>query len=353
MSLTKRKNRWYYSIYFNGQRYRGACRTSKEQAAKRVESLVLAKLLEDGRAPGSKKILTLSDFSTRFFTWLDALPADRPPKEPTKKYYRMGWKLLERTSMAGRRLDHITQDHIASLVVGRSPANTNNALRTLRRMLKKACEWDMIRLVPIVKLVEEHGREELIEPWMEAKLLAVTEIARTPTSKHAPKSINYGWQPFRDVLLIMLDTGMRPAEVFRLRWEHVKWERELIFVPRSKSRKSKRFVGITERVRAALLARKTDANEGWVFPSDRAESGHSETVQKQFERAKRMAGLPESVVLYCARHRFSTDAMEGTGNLMAVMDVMGHEKFDTTRLYNHPGTKQIRDAIERRNQLVQ
>jgi hypothetical protein len=24
-----------------------------------------------------------------------------------------------------------------------------------------------------------------------------------------------------------------------------------------------------------------------------------------------------------------------------------------TRLYNHPGTKQIRDAIERRNQLVQ
>jgi len=45
--------------------------------------------------------------------------------------------------------------------------------------------------------------------------------------------------------------------------------------------------------------------------------------------------------------------MEGTGNLMAVMDVMGHEKFDTTRLYNHPGTKQIRDAIERRNQLVQ
>jgi site-specific recombinase XerC len=45
--------------------------------------------------------------------------------------------------------------------------------------------------------------------------------------------------------------------------------------------------------------------------------------------------------------------MEGTGNLMAVMDVMGHEKIDTTRLYNHPGTKQIRDAIERRNQLVQ
>lgn len=94
-------------------------------------------------------------------------------------------------------------------------------------------------------------------------------------------------------------------------------------------------------------------NEGWVFPSARAKSGHLETVQKQFERAKRMAGLPEPIVLYSARHRFSTDAMEGTGNLMAVMDAMGHEKIDTTRLYNPPGTKQIRDAIKRRNQLVQ
>ena len=133
----------------------------------------------------------------------------------------------------------------------------------------------------------------------------------------------------------------------------MKWERDVIFIPRSKSRKSKRNVGITERVKATLLSRKTVANEGWVFPSSRAASGHIETVQKQFDCAKRMAGLPESIVLYCARHRFSTDAMEGTGNLMAVMDAMGHSKMDVTRLYQHPGTKQIRDSIEKRNQMLQ
>src|SRR6185312_4878830 len=131
----------------------------------------------------------------------------------TRRYYQTGWKLLQNTSMAGRRLDQISHDHIASLAVGSSPANTNNALRTLRRMLKKAHEWELIRSVPRVKLIEEHGREELLEPWMEVKLLAVTNIVRSPTSKHAPKSINYGWQPFRDVLLLMLDTGMRPGEV--------------------------------------------------------------------------------------------------------------------------------------------
>src|SRR5881392_2903827 len=71
------------------------------------------------------------------------------------------------------RSDLITADHALS-IEGSSAANTNNALRTLRRMLKKAHEWQLLSTVPIVKLVEEQGREELIEPWMEQRLLAVT-----------------------------------------------------------------------------------------------------------------------------------------------------------------------------------
>ncbi len=80
VSLTKRGNVWHFAFRWNGKRYRAGCKTSKEQEAKKVESLVLARLLEDGRAPGNKKIPRLADFSNRFFNWLEALPADRPPK---------------------------------------------------------------------------------------------------------------------------------------------------------------------------------------------------------------------------------------------------------------------------------
>jgi integrase len=318
--------------------------------AKKVESLVLAQLLEHNRPPGSQKIPTLAEFTKRFFEWLDSLPTDRPPKQGTRRYYHVGWKLLERTTMAGRRLDHIERHHVAALAVGRSPANTNNALRTLRRMLKQAQEWRLIHTVPKIQLVEEQGREMMLEPWMEANLLAVTQVERTSDKKHAPKSANYGWQPLRDILLIMLDTGMRPAEVFRMEWEQVHWDRGSIFVPRSKSRKSKRYVPLSDRVRAALQVRSTDSR--FVFPSDRSRSGHIETVQKQFARAKELAGLPDPVVLYCARHRFSTDALEGTGNLMAVMNVMGHSRSDVTRIYQHPDLAQIGAAINKRNQAV-
>ena len=41
-----------------------------------------------------------------------------------------------------------------------------------------------------------------------------------------------------------------------------------------------------------------------------------------------------------------------TGNLLAVMDAMGHQSVDTTRIYNHSNVTLIREAIERSNQQL-
>ena len=157
MSLFKRGNTWHFVLRWNGQRYRGSCKTSRRTEAKKVEALVLARLLEDGRLPWNRKVPILADFSNRFFTWLESLPADRPPKPPTRRYYQVGWQLLESTSIARMKLDHITADH-ALTIEGSSAANTNNALRTLRRMLKKAQEWQLLSTVPIVRNNSPHHR---------------------------------------------------------------------------------------------------------------------------------------------------------------------------------------------------
>jgi integrase len=352
VSLIKRGNIWHFAFMYNGRRYRGSCKTSNQRTAEKIEAIMLARVMEDGKLPGSTRVPTLADFSERFLAWLTALPTDRSPKPPTRKYYRVGWQLLESTKLISMRLDQITTDDVLAVEVGSSPANTNNALRTIRRMLKKAQEWGLITTTPVIKLVEEHGREQLIEPWMEQNLLTVTAGQRlTPQGRES----RVGWEPFRTILLIMLDSGLRPGEIYRMRWENIHWVQGLIFNPRGKSRKSKRYVPLTERMKAALLARKSGCNEGWVFPSKRAASGHisDREVSKQWLEAKRLAGIPESVVLYCARHRFATDAMQATGNIMAVMDAMGHERVDTLRIYSHPELAQIREAMNKRNEAMQ
>src|SRR5262249_35678364 len=133
MSLNRRGDQWHYSLYWNDRRYRGSCRTSKIAEAKKVESLVLARLNEDGRLPGSKKIPTLSEFSGRFLNWLDLLPPDRPPKQPTRNYYEVGCKLLQRTSMAGMRVERITSEAIEHLFGESPPRTKQNTPRALRR----------------------------------------------------------------------------------------------------------------------------------------------------------------------------------------------------------------------------
>ena len=51
MSLFKRGNTRHFAFRWNGRRYRGSCKTSRQAEAKKVEALVLARLLEDGRLP--------------------------------------------------------------------------------------------------------------------------------------------------------------------------------------------------------------------------------------------------------------------------------------------------------------
>ena len=108
-------------------------------------------------------------------------------------------------------------------------------------MLKKAQAWELLSAVPVIKLMEEQGGEQLIEPWMKQGLLVATAGLRLTAKGRKSRA---GWEPFRTVLLIMLDSGLRPGEIFRMRWENIHWDNGL-FNPRGKSRKSRRYVPLT------------------------------------------------------------------------------------------------------------
>jgi len=72
-------------------------------------------------------------------------------------------------------------------------------------------------------------------------------------------------------------------------------------------------------------------------------------VGRQFRQARRSAGSPDSVVLYCARHTFGTAAYEATGNLAVIMKVMGHSDLRAAMRYQHPALDSVREAIDQRN----
>jgi integrase len=59
----------------------------------------------------------------------------------------------------------------------------------------------------------------------------------------------------------MLDTGMRPDEVFRMRVENIDFKQKAIFNPFGKTKAARRTIPMTDDVLSPLMARVKEARE--------------------------------------------------------------------------------------------
>ena len=171
MALHRRGGIYHYHFWVDGKRYRGSTKKRNEAAARRVESLLIAQAQEKGDVLLRRRSPVLRDFKTRFFEWVQG---NIKLQQKTKDYYTNGWRLLEGTVVAEMRLSAITRDDADRLTFPGGPGNHNNALRTLRRtlrrMLGKAEEWNVIKAAPKIKLMQEQARQPVIDAHIEAKL---------------------------------------------------------------------------------------------------------------------------------------------------------------------------------------
>ena len=345
MALYKRGRFWHYEFQVNGNRFRGSTKQTIQTRARQVEVRKMQEAQETGYSPVPRKPPILRDFAAAMLKRFDNSSLD----PDTKRYYRNGWCRLKAPPLAGMRLDWITSEAVDALQLDGSPSWQNQALRTLSVILGKGVAYHYLYRKPMIKLRKETRRETILDDDAEALLLQVVG------------------QPLRDVLILVRDMGFRPDEVFRMRWEHVHWEKRLYFNPYGKSRKARRWIPMSERAIDALKNEtaasptrdhsyaESHGGTGAIrmgVPVEEGQSGHLTTVAKQFREARRLVGLPDSLKLYGARHAFATYTVEATGNVFAVADAMGHEDLKTTRIYQHPGLGAIRDAIDQRNRRV-
>lgn len=350
MSLFKRKKNgkeietWYYLFYINGKRYYGSTKTKNLKEAGRIEARKRV-AAERGESLTSHKPPMLRDFATKFLEFIEQSRLEKG----SKTNYKQGWKLLKHSKLAGMRLDHITRDDCDTTrfyvfpkrlkncteeaVPYESPYSTNCAIRTLSRMLHKAKDWQLIREVPKLKLVEAPPRTAMFTPEIEMQLLGACP------------------QPLHDAVLVVLDTGMRNgSEVLSMRWEYVNFAGCYYHNPKGKSERARRVVPLSERVTEALRARNPQL-QGWVFASDKSRSGHVELrkLQIRFRKICRKLGIPDELKIYCGRHTFGTTTMNKTGDPALVMKTMGHADLRSTLPYLHPKVGIIKAVIDQRN----
>jgi integrase len=294
------------------------------------------------RALWNKKCLPVPTFGQfcreRIEPWARAQFEQTSPK--TWLWYRTGLRsLYDYEPLANAKLDEITTERIADFAAyrqthsrrsskkkrhGLQVTSVNSSLQVFRRVLRLAVDSGIIPSAPKVKLLRGANHRE--------RVIGTDEEIRC---------LNAAVEPLSSIATVLIDSGLRPEECFRLRWESISFAAGrygTMFNPFGKTKAARRVVPMTARVRNLLEARWVGAGkpmEGWVWPAETA-SGHAEpsTIKKQHRNALRLCAV-RAFVLYSLRHTFLTRLGESGCDVFTLARIAGHSNIQMALRYVH------------------
>ncbi len=353
MSLYKRGRVYWYKFMWQGKLIRESTKQGNDKVARNMESAHRTSLAKGEVGLREKKpsptLVTFID--SRFEPWARATFEKSSPKT-WLDWYRVGLRAIKAYQpLANLKLDEITSERIAGFgahrqIENRQVSTINSSLRVLRRVLRLAVEWGALETMPTVKLLPgERHRERVVSQDEEARYLA-----------SAP-------EPVGSMAAVLVDTGLRPEECFRLCWEAITWlngRYGTLLVTHGKTAAARRVLPMTPRVRKILEARWENARkpvEGWVWPAP-TRSGHVESCSLKKQHAKTFKTVSEQAdknnlkpvrpfVLYSLRHTFLTRLGESGCDVWTLARIAGHSSISISSRYVHPSEDAVLDAMSR------
>ena len=206
-----------------------------------------------------------------------------------------------------------------------SEASVAKEVQTLKAMLTKAVEWQLIKFSPIQMVSPPRIRTSRPIHWYSMEELQ-TLYSQSPAGH---KNI---WQ-------LMANTGMRRGEALNLKIEHDKGESIIIestAEARTKSRKW-RELPLSENAREALDTLIEDSRTEWVLPV---------MIPNSLTRAFRQDKGHLAGSLHSLRHTFGSHlAVKGTP-VRVLQELMGHSSIKTTEKYLHVAQNHLTRAID-------
>lgn len=351
MAIFKRGRIYWYHFLFNGAHIQESTKQGNPRVARQMEAAHRTALAKGEVGIREKKpVSSLAEFiSQRFEPWAKAQFEHSSPKTWIG-WYRTNLRVLGGYGpLADKQLDQITGEDAAGFAAhrqgeGLQVSSINSSLRVLRRLLRLAVEWGAIPSAPKVKLLRgERHRERVITPAEEARYLAAAS------------------EPLASIAGVLVDSGMRPEECFRLRWEAITWvngRHGSLLVTHGKTAAARRMLPMTPRVRVILENRwKAAGNpeDGWVWAAPTA-SGHVEPSTFKKQHAQTFKTLAEQAatnnekpvrpfVLYTLRHTFLTRLGESGCNVWTLARIAGHSSIAMSARYVHPSEDAVLNAM--------
>jgi integrase/recombinase XerD len=152
----------------------------------------------------------------------------------------------------------------------------------------------------------------------------------------------------RTLLMVLYGTGMRRAEVARLKISEIDSQRMVLHVVNGKGGKDRDLPlspALLETLRAHWRWLKPRT---WLFPSrmhrDSEQPITDKIVWRACTEAAKRAGLRKRVTPHLIRHSWATHLLEAGTDLRSIQLLLGHEDLEVTARYLHLSQKRLQQV---------
>ena len=152
----------------------------------------------------------------------------------------------------------------------------------------------------------------------------------------------------RTLLMVLYGTGLRRAEIARLKIADIDSQRMIIHVVNGKGGKDRDLPlspMLLETLRAYWRWLKPRT---WLFPSrmhrDLEQPITDKTVWRACTEAAKQSGMQKKVTPHLVRHSWATHLLEGGTDLRTIQLLLGHEDLETTARYLHLSQQHLRQV---------
>ena len=167
------------------------------------------------------------------------------------------------------------------------------------------------------------GRDRVLTREEESRLIACMR----PEGNRNPLTL--------PVVIFAIETAMRRGEILALRWDQVNLERRTAYLLLTKNGQS-RTVPLSTRAIAVL--------RGLERPSERVFPINAAALDKNFNRAKRRAGIAD-LHFHDLRHTGTTRMADKLQNVLELAAVTGHRSLQMLKRYYHPQAEKIAEKL--------
>ena len=151
----------------------------------------------------------------------------------------------------------------------------------------------------------------------------------------------------RTLLMTLYSTGMRRAEVTRLKVSDIDSQRMMIHIRQGKGGKDREVplnLKLLETLREYWRWKKP---QGYLFPGEAKQGSNGEhltskAVYHACKGAARRAGIQKNVGPHTLRHSFATHLLESGADLRTIQLLLGHADIKDTTIYLHLSQRHLR-----------